>query len=177
MANRVAVLIGAVTLGALAYGCEEAGSPTAPARSNPEFAASGTQGTVLGRSTFGDTGQQTFKLKRITGDWHLELKAKPRFDLAVQRIVFQPGGQSGWHTHPGPVFIQVVSGAITFYESDDPTCKPIVRGAGEGYLDLGEHAHLARNETGTVAENVVTYLVPPGAALRNDADPPGNCPF
>jgi hypothetical protein len=140
-------------------------------------ASSGSTSTLLGRATFGDPTQQTFKVKRITGDWHVEVKAKPALDLAVQRIVFQPGGQSGWHTHPGPVFIQVVAGVMTFYESDDPACEPIVRSAGQGYLDVGEHAHIARNETGAIAENVVTYLAPPGAPLRNDADAPGNCPF
>jgi hypothetical protein len=178
MANRVAVLIGAVTLGALAYGCEEASSPTTPTASKPEFTmSSGSQSTLLGRATFGDPGEETFKVKRITGDWHVEVKAKSTLDLAVQRIVFQPGGQSGWHAHPGPVFIQVVSGTMTFYESDDPDCRPIVRSAGQGYLDVGDHAHIARNETETVAENLVTYFAPPGAVLRIDADAPGNCPF
>jgi hypothetical protein len=176
MTNRIAVLVGAVTLGVLVSSCEEAGSPAAPTASKPVFAASGTQGTVLGRATFGDP-QGIFKVKRITGDWHVEVKAKSTFDLAVQRIVFQPGGSSGWHVHPGPVFIQVVSGFMTFYESDDPACRPLVLGAGQGYLDVGDHAHIARNETDAVAETLVTYLVPPGAALRSDAEDPGNCPF
>jgi hypothetical protein len=159
-------------------GCEEAETPAAPSHSHPEFtSSSGTQSTLLGRATFGDPTEEAFKVKRITGDWQVEVKAKPNLDLAVQRIVFQPGGQSGWHTHPGPVFIQVVSGTMTFYESDDPNCEPIVRSAGQGYLDVGEHAHIARNETSTVAENLVTYLAPPGAALRIDDDAPATCPF
>ncbi len=81
------------------------------------------------------------------------------------------------HTHPGPVFIQVVSGEMTFYESDDPDCTPIVRRPGQGYLDVGDHAHIARNESGVVAENLVAYFAPPGALLRIDADAPGNCSF
>jgi len=31
-----------------------------------------------------------------------------------------------------------MSGTMTFYESDDPDCQPIVRNAGEGYLDTGD---------------------------------------
>ena len=178
MANRMAVLIGAVALAALGNGCDKADPPTAPTAAKPEYtASSGGESTQLGRATFGDPSGEIFKVKRITGDWHIEVKAKPAFDLAVSRVVLQPGGQSGWHTHPGPVFIQVVSGVMTFYESDDPDCKPIVRSAGEGYLDLGEHAHIVRNESGEVAENLVTYFAPPGAPLRIDADAPGNCPF
>jgi hypothetical protein len=140
-------------------------------------AGSGTSSTLLGRATFGDPVDQTFKVKRMTGDWHVEIKAKPTLDLAVQSIVFQSGGQSGWHSHPGPVFIQVVSGTMTFYESDDPACTPIVRTAGQGYLDVGDHAHIARNETAAPAQNIVTYFAPPGAALRIDKPNPGNCPF
>jgi hypothetical protein len=137
----------------------------------------GSTSTPLGRATFFDPNDQNFKVKRITGDWHFELKAKPAFDIAVQSILFAPGSYSGWHRHPGPVFIQVVSGTMTFYESDDPTCTPIVRSAGEGFLDVGDHAHIARNETATPAQNLVTYFAPPGAALRIDAPNPGNCPF
>jgi hypothetical protein len=132
---------------------------------------------LLGRANFSDPTDPNFKVKRITGDWQMELKAKPGFDLAVQTITFQPNGQSGWHSHPGPVFIQVVSGTMTFYDSDDPSCTPVVRTAGQGFLDYGDHAHLARNESAAVAQNVVTYFAPPGAALRIDQPNPGNCPF
>ncbi len=133
-----------------------------------------TMSTLLGRATFDDP----INLRRSGDDhWSVSVKAKPALDVAVQSIVFQPGGQSGWHSHPGPVFISVVSGTMTFYESDDPDCEPVVRHAGEGYLDLGDHAHIARNETGEPATNLVTYLAPPGATLRIDQPDPGNCRF
>jgi hypothetical protein len=133
----------------------------------------GTTSTLIGRATFGEA----FKVKRETGDFEVEVEAKPALDVAVQRIVFQPGGQSGWHSHPGPVFISVVEGTMTFYESDDPDCAPTVRHAGEGFLDVGDHAHIARNETSEPATNIVTYFAPPGAALRIDQPSPGTCPF
>lgn len=149
-----------------------------PSPGTPSFTlGTGSASTLLGRARFGDPADETFKVKRITGDWQVEVKAKPALDLAVQSIVFQPGGQSGWHSHPGPVFIQVVSGTMTFYESDDPTCSPIVRTAGQGFLDVGDHAHIARNESGAPAQNIVTYFAPPGAPLRIDEPNPGNCPF
>jgi hypothetical protein len=38
--------------------------------------------------------------------------------------------------------------------------------------------HIARNESGAPAENIVIYLAPQAAALRIDVTPaPGNCPF
>ena len=167
--GTTATLILALALGA----CDRTATEALPSFT----VSSGSQSTLLGRATFGDSSDQTFKVKRISGDWHAEVKATPNLDMAVQRIVFQPGGQSGWHRHPGPVFIQVVTGTMTFYESDDPTCAPVVRTAGQGYLDAGEHAHIARNESGAPAENIVVYLAPQAAALRIDAPDPGNCPF
>jgi len=135
--------------------------------------STGTTSTLIGRATF----EEAFKVKRGVDEWEVEVEAKPALDIAVQRIVFQPGGQSGWHSHPGPVFISVVEGTMTFYESHDPDCAPVVRHAGEGFLDVGDHAHIARNETSEPATNVVTYFAPPGAALRIDQPNPGNCPF
>ena len=176
----LAALAGALTLTVVAIACERTATDAAGRTSvgAPSFTlSSGSQSTLLGRATFGDPSDQTFKVKRISGDWHAEVKATPNLDIAVQRIVFQPGGQSGWHRHPGPVFIEVVTGTMTFYMSDDPTCTPMVRTAGQGYLDVGEHPHIARNESGAPAENIVVYLAPQAAALRIDAADPGNCPF
>ena len=156
-----------------------ASSRTAP--TSPVYdvvtAAIPSSSTLLGRATFEDPKDQTLMVKRITGDFHVEVKAKPKLDVAMQQINFPAGSQSTWHTHPGPVFIIVSQGTMTFYESDDPTCTPEVKTAGQGFLDKGEHAHMARNESGAPAQTVVTYLVPQGATLRSDHPSPGNCPF
>jgi hypothetical protein len=174
---------GGLMLASALLGCSGgAGTVAPPARDTgagtPAFTlGSGSTSTLLGRAPFTDPHDRNFKVKRTAPHWNFEIKANPGFDVAVQSILFQPGSQSGWHSHPGPVLIQVVSGTMTFYESDDPSCTPIVRTAGEGYLDTGDHAHIARNETHTAAQNIVTYFAPPGAALRIDEPSPGNCPF
>ena len=132
--------------------------------------------TLIGRATFEDP----FKVKRVDKslDWKLEVAATPSLDIAVQTIDFPIDSQSTWHVHPGPVFISVVQGAMTFYESDDPNCEPTVLEKGQGFLDVGLHAHIARNESGAPARNVVVYLVPAKApALRIDQPNPGNCAF
>ena len=176
-AHRISSLI----LAAVFVGCTDGAStvePHAHAMGTADLTmGSGSTSTLLGRATFSDPNDQNFKVKRVTGDWHVEVKAKPAFDIAVQTILFQPGGQSGWHSHPGPAFIQVASGTMTFYDSDDPTCSPVVRTAGQGFLDYGDHAHIARNESASQAQTVVTYFAPPGVALRVDEPRPGNCPF
>lgn len=156
--------IGAAAIGALLF--------TSLARATT---GSGTVSKLVGRATFEDR----FKVKRMdnTIGWHVEVKAEPDLDVAVQTIDFGVGAQSGWHSHPGPVFISVVEGTMTFYESDDPDCEPTVRSAGEGFLDVGDHAHIARNESGAPAKNVVVYLTPPAVPVRIDEPNPGNCAF
>lgn len=112
--------------------------------------------------------------------WKLELEATQPIDVATQVVTFQPGGFSGWHTHPGPVFFTVKSGTLTVYEGDDPSCAPVVFPAGTGAVEAGTstHIHMVRNETNSIAEAVVTYLVPVGATpLRTDLPNPGNCTF
>jgi len=138
-------------------------------------AQSAPTSNLIGRATFDDR----FKVKRVDKalDWAVEIEAKPNLDIAVQTIDFPIGSQSSWHVHPGPVFISVVEGAMTFYESDDPNCEPTVLEKGQGFLDVGEHAHIARNESGAPARNVVVYFVPPGKTLRVDQPDPGNCAF
>lgn len=133
-------------------------------------AGSGTSSTLVGPpATF-----EPFKVKRDAVDgWDVKVEAKQGLNVATQTITFQPGGQSGWHTHPGPVFISVKEGTMTFY---DQNCTATVRMAGQGFLDTGSDPHLARNESGAPATNVVTYFVPPNApALRIDAPQPPNC--
>ena len=114
--------------------------------------------------------------------WRLELESGQPIDIATQIVTFQPGGFSGWHTHPGPVFVTVRTGTLTVYEGTDPSCTPFVFPAGTGAVEAGtnSHSHMVRNETGSVAEALVTYLVPVGTpqrALRTDLPNPGNCPF
>jgi mannose-6-phosphate isomerase-like protein (cupin superfamily) len=114
--------------------------------------------------------------------WKIDLEATQPIDVATQIVTFQPGGFSGWHTHPGPVFFTVKSGTLTVYEGDDPACTPLIFPQGTGAVEAGTstHIHMVRNETSSVAEALVTYLVPvgtPQSQLRTDLPYPGNCPF
>ena len=110
--------------------------------------------------------------------WKARIDTKGESQLYVVRNTFQPGAQTGWHTHAGPSLISVTSGTITAYEGDDPSCTPHVYPAGTGFVDPGgEHVHLLRNEGSVTAVTVATQLLPPGVGRRIDALAPGNCPF
>ena len=80
--------------------------------------AVGVTPTLIGRATY-----ETFKVKTNPHSLvDFEAKAKSHVDLVVRMHDYAAGGSMGWHTHPGPVFINVLQGQVTFYEMDDPTC-------------------------------------------------------
>ena len=94
----------------------------------------------------------------------LEIKTKGSSDVYVVFNTIVPGGDTGWHSHPGPSIISVKSGTATEYNSDDPT-NPTVHVAGTCFVDDGQHAHIVRNE-GTVNLELVAFQVLPAGAVR-----------
>jgi hypothetical protein len=123
--------------------------------------------TLLARGTY-----DSFSVKSAQGPGMFKAEAKAPIDLVVRRHDYAAGGSTGWHAHPYPVFITVISGQLTFYEYDDPTCTGTVVAAGEGYVDSG-HGHIARNETGLPATDISVIMAPVGGAFRTELDSPG----
>jgi quercetin dioxygenase-like cupin family protein len=109
--------------------------------------------------------------------WDVKLMTKDTSDIYVTRNSIAVGGQSGWHSHPGPSLITVTTGTIRVYESTDPACSPTTYHAGQGFVDYGDHAHLLRNESGAAAETVAVQFLPTGATRRIDEPKPTNCNF
>jgi quercetin dioxygenase-like cupin family protein len=125
-------------------------------------------GTTLARGTL-DGGD---KIKNN----NLKLTVRTDIDVVTQTITIAAGGHTGWHSHPGPVFVTITAGAMTFYDGDDPACAPVVYPTGSTFIDRGGgHVHIARNQGTTDLVLYATYLLPVGAALRTDAPDPGNC--
>ena len=52
--------------------------------------------------------------------------------LRVLQSSFQDGFDSGWHTHPGPVLVQVSEGYFKIYQG---RCQPVTVHAGETYIE------------------------------------------
>ena len=53
--------------------------------------------------------------------------------LRVLQSSFQDGFDSGWHTHPGLVVVQVTEGKFKFFQG---SCEPVVVQAGEHFLEV-----------------------------------------
>lgn len=110
--------------------------------------------------------------------WFSLQKTHGPSDVYIQSNVWQPGGSTGWHTHPGHSLIVVTAGTVTVYDGSDPECKPSSYAVGMGFVDPGNgHVHLIRNEGGVEARTVAVQLIPAEAARRIDAAAPGTCPF
>jgi uncharacterized cupin superfamily protein len=119
-----------------------------------------------------------WKSKHDSDIWLSRQKTKGSSDVYVQSNVWQPGGSTGWHTHPGHSLIIVTEGAVTAYEGDDRDCQPTVYTPGMGFVDPGgDHVHNLRNEGTVVAKTTAIQLIPADAIRRIDAPNPGNCPF
>ena len=108
--------------------------------------------------------------------WLSWQKTKGDSDLYIQNNTWQPGGSTGWHSHPGHSLIIVTSGTVTDYESDDHHCRPHVYRAPATFVDSGgDHVHMIRNETSEIATGYAVQLIPAGATRRIDSDVPPNC--
>jgi quercetin dioxygenase-like cupin family protein len=102
------------------------------------------------------------------------LHVKGPSDVLQTLLVFQPGGGTGWHYHPGPVVVVVKSGALTETHSDG--CVT-VHPAGTAFFETKNEIHNAVNQTGSVAEVYAVFLSPAGAQpLIPASDPGGVCP-
>jgi hypothetical protein len=127
--------------------------------------AVGVTPTLIGRATYEPFKVETDSIVNV------EVKAKSHLDMVVRTHDYAAGGSTGWHTHPGPVFISVVQGQVTFYEADDPNCTPHVVSARHGYVDTGR-GHLGRNETGQPAKDVTVILAPVNLPFRGELPAP-----
>ena len=100
----------------------------------------------------------------------VEIRIGGDSDVYVVRNLVGPGGHTGWHAHPGPSIISVVSGEATNYHGDDPVGE--VHVAGTAFVDDGHGAHIIRNEGDTVLELIAFQILPAGALRRIDEPAP-----
>ena len=91
-------------------------------------------------------------------------------DVYVVYNKIVPGGHTGWHSHPGPSIISVVSGQATQYTEDD--LDGTVYAAGTAFVDEGTDAHIIVNEGNTDLILAAFQILPKGAPRRIDQPAP-----
>ncbi len=106
----------------------------------------------------------------------LELKTNMDTDFTLSSVVVNPGGNVGWHTHSGPVFINIRRGTLTLVEYRDGICERRDVGSGLTILEQGTGVHNAYNLTGTTVEYATAAWAPHGVPQRIDMADPGCVP-
>src|SRR5215217_2859424 len=103
----------------------------------------------------------------------IEVESEQRSaDIALSKVVLEPGGSTGWHHHPGVTLVSVTSGTVAEY---DVKCEKTVVPAGEGFIEERNESHVVRNESNVDAVLYATFIVPtstPPEGLRIDVPQP-----
>lgn len=104
-------------------------------------------------------------------DRPIHVRTKRPTDLVFARVTLQPDGYTGWHTHPGPLLVVVASGTLTHY---DRHCHVQTYSAGQAFEESAgsRHVHMGTNRTDGPVVLEVTYVVPAGGPLRDEAPAP-----
>jgi len=93
----------------------------------------------------------------------------------VAKITVQPGAQFPWHTHPGPVIVNIAQGELTYIMAHDCVDRPYATGT--AFVDPGNGmVHTAVNRTTGVTVLVATFFeVPETGPLTIAAAAPTDC--
>lgn len=108
--------------------------------------------------------------------WRTELETRGMTDGYVVDNKFQPDQSTGWHSHPGPSLIFVVSGSVTNYVSGESGCDGVTYGAGTSFVDAGgTDVHMLRDDATVPAETIAIQFIPNGLPRRIDQPAPDGC--
>ena len=128
---------------------------------------SGVTPTILARGTY-----DSFNVRSDPHGTIADFRAHSTdpIDVIVRQHDYAPHSTTGWHTHPGPVFITVTKGSLTYYELDDP-CTPHVVTVGQGFVDSGS-GHVVLNTGDQPAQDISVITAPVGGVFRTNIDRP-----
>ena len=128
------------------------------------------------RIDFADGGEDgtTTPAGTTTPDGADEVRAlRDASTTLIVKGTWEPGGTSGWHTHPGPVIVNVTEGELRIVYAMGDDCVAHTYAAGEAFIDTGKHPEVAVNPSNT--ERAVLYMtflgVPEGGAPTVNVEP------
>ena len=162
---RAMIVLGTAILmaaGAAAIGVVPSAAQDEPPPPSPE--------PLSGRAVFTDDIDLKLRIKEEGGATTVVNVDDPSRTVVV-RFTLQPGSQFPWHSHLGPVVVNVVSGALTYVDAD--SCTEKTYSAGEAFVDPGQgHVHTAYNPGPGPTVILGTFFDAPAAgALLVPAEP------
>ena len=125
---------------------------------------------LTSRSVFPDAIDMKFKLKTDDGGTQVIHVEDPSRTVDV-RYTVQPGAQFPWHSHYGPVIVNIISGSLTYVGAE--SCRETTYSAGQSFVDAGHgHVHTAFNHGTEPTVFIATFFEAPATgALLIPADP------
>ena len=129
---------------------------------------------LTGRAVFVDDIGLKIKIEPRRIGNHRRQHQLIRRTTVVVRYTVQPGAQFPWHSHAGPVVVNVVSGALTYIAADD--CAEQTYTAGQAFVDAGHgHVHSALNPTGSPTILIATFFEAPASGPLLIPAEPADC--
>jgi quercetin dioxygenase-like cupin family protein len=108
---------------------------------------------------------------------HGTLALPTGLDVVVSMNTVQPGGSSGWHSHPGGAIVVIQQGQMTLNYSVGGHCQSTTYTAGQSFVERPSDVVNAVNTGSTVTIIYATFPgVPVGGSPRIDRPNPGTCP-
>lgn len=131
---------------------------------------------LTGRAVFTDNVDLQVKIK-LDGKATKVVNVKDPSRTVVARFTVQPGAQFPWHTHRGPVIVNVTEGELVYVGAED--CVEREYPGGTAFVDPGHgHVHTAFNDTDDVTVLVATFFEAPAEGpLLIPAEAPAECPI
>jgi quercetin dioxygenase-like cupin family protein len=115
--------------------------------------------TLTPRAVFTDDVAMQARLK-LDGEQTGVINIEDPSRMVTIRVTVQPGAQIPWHTHPGPVFVTIAQGELTYVSADD--CVGRQYGTGTAFVDPGHgHVHTAYNSGSEGTVFVATFFEAP----------------
>jgi quercetin dioxygenase-like cupin family protein len=129
---------------------------------------------LTSRAVFTDDVDLKFKIK-LDGKATRVVNVKDPSRTVTARFTVQPGAQFPWHSHRGPVVVNVTQGELVYVGADD--CVERAYPAGTAFVDPGQgHVHTAFNQTSSPTVFVATFFAAPEVGpLLIPAEAPADC--
>jgi quercetin dioxygenase-like cupin family protein len=125
------------------------------------------------RSVFTDDIHMKLRLKEDQGETSVVQVDDPSRTVVV-RYTVQPGAQFPWHSHAGPVFVNLISGELTYIEAE--SCAETTYRSGQAFVDPGQgHVHSAINRGDVATVFIATFYAAPAEGALLIPASPGNC--
>lgn len=140
--------------------------PSAAVDPPPPIAAE----TLSNRAVFPDAIDMKLKLRMHHGGTTVVHVDDPTRTVVV-RYTVQPGARFPWHTHYGPVIVNIISGSLMYVTAG--MCDGMPYKAGQAFVDSGHgHVHSAYNPGTVPTVFIATFFeAPETGALLIPADP------